>query len=51
MGLMEKMVKQYRNPTGTFGRLVARGMNFGHSNVTRWGLSHVSIILKKYAVY
>ena len=43
MGLMEKMVKQCRKPTGTFGRLVAISMNYGHSKVTRWGLSHVSI--------
>jgi len=43
MGLMEKMIKQCRKPTGTFGRVMARSMNYGHSKVTRWGLSHVSI--------
>jgi len=43
MGLMEKMVKQCRKPTGRFGRLVARSMNYGHSKVTQWGLSHVAI--------
>jgi len=43
MGLMGKMVKQSRKPTGAFGRLMARGMNIGHSKVTVWGLSHVSI--------
>lgn len=43
MGLMEKMVIQCRKPTGTFGRLMARAMNYGHSKVTQWGLSHVLI--------
>ena len=43
MSLMEQMVKQCRNPKGTFGRIMARAMNYGHSKVTRWGLSHVSI--------
>jgi len=41
--IMEKMVKQSRKPTGTFGRFYARSMNYGHSKVTRWGLNHVSI--------
>ena len=43
MGLMEKMLKQCRKPTGRWGRLMARSMNYGHSKVTRWGLSHLSI--------
>jgi len=43
MGLMEKMVKQCKKPTGRFGRFMARSMNYGHSKVTRWGLSYVSI--------
>ncbi|MBC8275304.1 MAG: class I SAM-dependent methyltransferase [Chloroflexi bacterium] len=43
MGLMEKMMNQCRKPTGTFGRLMARSMNHGHSKVTQWGLGHVSV--------
>ena len=43
MGLMEKIAKQSRKPTGRFGTFFARLMNIGHSNVTQWGLSHVSI--------
>jgi ubiquinone/menaquinone biosynthesis C-methylase UbiE len=43
MGLMEKIIRQCRKPTGTFGRFMARSMNIGHSKVTRWGLSHISI--------
>ena len=43
MGIMEKIMKQARMPTGRFGTFCARLMNIGHSNVTRWGLSHISI--------
>ena len=43
MGPMEKMVKQCRKPTGKLGRFMARSMNYGHSKVTMWGLSYVSI--------
>ena len=43
MGLTEKIVKQARMPTGKFGTFCARLMNIGHSNVTWWGLSHMTI--------
>ena len=43
MGLMEKIAEQSRKPTGRFGTFFARLMNIGHSHVTQWGLSHVSI--------
>jgi len=43
MGIMGKIVKQNRMPTGRFGAFCARLMNISHSNVTRWGLSHISI--------
>ena len=43
MGLMYKIVKQAGYPTGTFGKLMVRLMNYGHGKVTRWGLSHLSI--------
>jgi ubiquinone/menaquinone biosynthesis C-methylase UbiE len=43
MGVMEKILKQARMPTGRFGTFWARVMNIGHSSVTRWGLSHISI--------
>ena len=42
---MEKIVRQCRKPTGFFGRLIGRGMNTGHGNLRRWGLSHISINL------
>jgi ubiquinone/menaquinone biosynthesis C-methylase UbiE len=43
MGLFEKFVRQCRKPSGRFGRFVGRSMNFGHSKMRRWGLSHISI--------
>jgi len=43
MGIMEKILKQDRMPEGRFGAFWARFMNIGHSNLTRWGLSHISI--------
>jgi len=43
MGLMEKLVRQCRRPTGWLGGLTGRGMNLGHARVRRWGLSHLSI--------
>ena len=42
---MEKIVRQCRKPTGFFGRLIGGGMNTGHGNLRRWGLSHISINL------
>jgi ubiquinone/menaquinone biosynthesis C-methylase UbiE len=43
MGLFKKFVMQCRKPSGRFGRLVGRSMNFGHTKVRQWGLSHISI--------
>ena len=43
MGLVEMIMKQARMPTGKFGSFWARLMNIGHSKVTKWGLSHISI--------
>ena len=43
MGVMARLLKQCRRPTGWFGRLLARAMNLGHSRLTAWGLGHVSV--------
>ena len=37
------MLSQCKKPRGRFGRFLARGMNFGHSGLTRWGLGFVDI--------
>lgn len=36
-------VNQCQKPTGWLGRFVLRNMNWRHSRVTDWGLSHVAI--------
>ena len=43
MSMMSKLLGQCRKPTGWLGRMVARGMNFSHSEMTDWGLSHIAI--------
>jgi ubiquinone/menaquinone biosynthesis C-methylase UbiE len=43
MGIMSKVLRQCRKPTGLLGRMVARGMNISHSEMTNWGLGHISI--------
>lgn len=43
MGVMEKVLNQCRQPTGVFGRCIARGMNVGHSRLWDWGLGHVFV--------
>jgi 2-polyprenyl-3-methyl-5-hydroxy-6-metoxy-1,4-benzoquinol methylase len=43
MGIMSKVLRQCRKPTGWLGRVVARAMNISHSEMTNWGLGHISI--------
>jgi SAM-dependent methyltransferase len=43
MSIMGKVLRQCRKPTGWFGRIVVRGMNMGHSELTDWGLDHITI--------
>lgn len=43
MSMMSRLLRQCRKPTGWLGRFVARGMNISHSEMTDWGLGHISI--------
>jgi ubiquinone/menaquinone biosynthesis C-methylase UbiE len=43
MSIKESILKQCRKPRGRFGRILARGMNFGHSGMTKWGLGFIDI--------
>jgi SAM-dependent methyltransferase len=43
MSLLKRMLSQCKKPSGRFGRFLARGMNFGHSGLTRWGLGFIDI--------
>jgi len=43
MKLSEKFINQCRKPTGFFGKLMAKGMNKGHSEMASWGLKAIQI--------
>ena len=43
MNLLRRLLSQFGKPRGRFGRFLVRGMNFGHSGLTRWGLTKVEI--------
>lgn len=43
MSLLKRMLGQCKKPSGRFGRFLARGMNVGHSGLTKWGLSFIDI--------
>ena len=43
MNLLGRLLSQSGKPRGRFGRFLVRGMNLGHSGMTRWGLSKVEI--------
>jgi len=43
MGLLKRILSQCKKPSGRFGRFLVRGMNFGHSGMTRWGLGFIDI--------
>jgi len=43
MNLLGRLLSQSGKPRGRFGRFLVRGMNFGHSGLTRWGLTKVEI--------
>jgi len=41
--LLKRMLSHCKKPSGRFGRFFARGMNIGHSGLTRWGLGFIDI--------
>lgn len=41
--MLGRLLSQSGKPRGRFGRFLVRGMNFGHSGLTRWGLTKVEI--------
>jgi SAM-dependent methyltransferase len=43
MSLAQRLLKQFRQPTGWLGRFNLRTMNKRHSALTDWGLTHVSV--------
>ena len=46
MGFKEKMVKQVRKPKGTFGRRMAKMMNYGpHAKMANWAFDYIPVEL------
>ena len=41
MGLFKKFFNQTRKPEGTLGKLMLKGMNFGHAKTAAWGMSQL----------
>ena len=43
MSAVNRLLSQFRKPTGWSGRLNVRNMNSRHSKLTDWGLTHISV--------
>jgi len=43
MSLLKRILGQCKKPSGRFGKFLAKGMNYGHSGLTRWGLGFIDI--------
>ncbi len=41
--MLGRLLSQCGKPRGRFGRFLVRGMNFGHSGLTSWGLTKIEI--------
>ncbi len=44
MGLFKNFINQTRKPEGFLGKIMLKGMNFGHAKVAEWGMSHLQTI-------
>jgi ubiquinone/menaquinone biosynthesis C-methylase UbiE len=43
LNILAKLISQAKKPTGIFGLLIVRLMNLGHTKLTNWGLSCLTI--------
>jgi len=43
MSLLKKILTQCKKPSGRLGRCLVKGMNVGHSGLTRWALGFIDI--------
>lgn len=41
--MLNRFLQHTRKPQGTLGRMMLKGMNAGHSRISAWGISHLSI--------
>ncbi len=44
MGLLKKILNQTRKPEGFLGKMMLKGMNFGHAKLADWGMSFLDNI-------
>lgn len=44
MGIIKNCVSQTRKPEGFLGKMMIKGMNFGHVRMADWGMSHLKVI-------
>lgn len=47
MGIFRKYVSQTRKPEGIPGKMMIKGMNFGHVKMEDWGMDHLKTISPK----
>jgi ubiquinone/menaquinone biosynthesis C-methylase UbiE len=40
--MLKKLMQNCRKPQGVIGRMIVGSMNYGHSNISRWGLSRLT---------
>ncbi|MDR1422895.1 MAG: class I SAM-dependent methyltransferase [Coriobacteriales bacterium] len=41
--MIKNFLKNCRKPQGLMGRFVAKGMNAGHTEISKWGISHLRL--------
>lgn len=41
--MLKRIMQNARKPKGKFGQLMVKIMNFGHTNLSKWGFSHIEI--------
>ncbi len=43
MSILNRLLSQCKRPSGSFGRLLARGMNSSHSPLTMWAMDRIEV--------
>ena len=43
MSILNRLLRQCKRPNGSFGRVLARGMNSSHSPLTTWAIRHIEV--------
>ena len=48
--MLKRILSQCKEPRGRFGRFLVRGMNLGHSGLTKWALGFIDIAINIHAL-